>query len=82
MKEETLVELLERRFVTADGVIIWNEQVKGLIDGAINRASKNLVKADVIVSDCPNCKSENLRMSKKGFGFCRHCGITSRQTVL
>ena len=52
MKEETLVELLERRFVTADGVIVWNEQVKGLIDGAINRASKNLDQPDVIKSVC------------------------------
>lgn len=34
--EETLVELLERRFVTADGVIIWNEQVKALINKATN----------------------------------------------
>ena len=48
MKEETLVELLERRFVTADGVIVWNEQVKGLIDGAINRVSKNIDQPVVI----------------------------------
>ena len=31
MTEETLIELLERRFVTADGTILWNDQVKGLI---------------------------------------------------
>jgi hypothetical protein len=47
MKEETLVELLERRFVTADGTIIWNEQVKGLIDEAISPANKNCIKPDV-----------------------------------
>ena len=55
-EKETLVELLKRRFVTADGTIIWNEQVKGLIDGAINRASKNFVKPDVIKSVCSNVK--------------------------
>ena len=30
-REETLVELLERRFVDADGYIKWDDQVNGLI---------------------------------------------------
>lgn len=47
MKEETLVELLERRFVTADGVIIWDEQVKGLINGA-TKDIKHLTEEEII----------------------------------
>ena len=34
-QEETLIELLERRFVTADRVIRWDEQVKSLIQNTI-----------------------------------------------
>ena len=62
MKEETLVELLERRFVTADGVIIWNEQVKGLISGAINKASKNFV-----------CKHHFRHIEEDGIIYCTDC---------
>ena len=64
MKEEILVELLERRFVTADGVIVWNEQVKGLIDGAINRASKNFIKPDVIKSLLAEIKAMTEHLSQ------------------
>lgn len=39
MEEETFIQLLERRFVTADGVIVWNEQTKGLIESAIKNAN-------------------------------------------
>lgn len=44
MKKETLVELLERRFVTADGVIIWNEQAKRFIESSIKNESINFAE--------------------------------------
>ena len=79
-EKETLVELLERRFVTADGTIIWNEQVKGLIDGAINRASKNCIKP-VIKSVCDYERHDK---EIKEIGECRSCGKREgySQTVL
>ena len=42
--EENLIELLERRFVTADGTIIWNDQVKGLIQSFAKQEVKKACK--------------------------------------
>jgi hypothetical protein len=65
--EESLVELLERRFVTADGVITWNEQVKGLIDSAVKNAKRT--PPDKPFSEWAKVKQEKDPLSGAGDSY-------------
>lgn len=70
MKEETFVQLLERRFVTADKVIVWNEQTKGLIESALQQANFSKQKVIKLFKDYSDYRnSDEMHTTAVPLGF-------------
>ena len=68
-REETLVELLERRFVDADGYIKWDDQVKGLI------ATHQFRSPDMAFCHCSNDEKHG----QTSVMCCNHCGLPDEE---